>query len=297
MAVINAKLGLAKAMKTAAILMLLLTALCSTVTAAESDLEKALTSKYKEQVLILRHPVQGDSLRFNSTGELLTLGHEAPWTIDGAIVITDVHVTAKTLTIKGKRRWYGFDPRLQRLLPAKTKWKDRIKIEVGLDHPLKDLAESGAVLDRIFVRNEQELIDVVPEYWRSFLAKQYGIGDVAKAAGETTASENARHQIVKLDPKTVKHPEAVFTPAPDLLDSDTRSIPEVADYVIRGVVVLDVVIDSTGKVLDPRIVRPVGFGLDEKAIAAVRNWKFKPATRNGEPVAVEMGLEVQFNIN
>lgn len=283
-------------MKTAAILMLLLTALCSTVTAAESDLEKVLTSKYKEQVLILRHPVQGGSLRFNSTGELLTLGHEAPWTIDGAIVITDVHVTAKTLTIKGKRRWYGFDPRLQRLLPAKTKWKDRIKIEVGLDHPLKDLAESGAVLDRIFVRNEQELIDVVPEYWRSFLAKQYGIEDVAKSAQDTRTSEIANLQVVKLDTKIIKPPQPVFTPPPDLLDQ-ARSIPEIAEYTVRGLVVLDVIIDKTGRVLDPRIVRPMGLGMDEQAIASVQNWKFSPATRKGEPVAVEMGLEVQFNIN
>lgn len=284
-------------MKTAAILMLLLGALCSTLAVADADLENALTREYKDKVLILRHPVHGDSLRFNSAGELLTPGQEEPWTVDGAIVISDVQVTAKTLTVKGNRRWYGFDQRNRRLLPAKTKWKDKIKIEVGLDTPLNDVAAAGAILDRVFVRNEQELIAVVPEYWRPFLAKYYGFGDVAKAAGETTASENARRQIVKLDPKTVKHPEAVFTPAPDLLDSDTRSIPDVADYVIRGVVVLDVVIDSTGKVLDPRIVRPVGFGLDEKAIAAVRNWKFKPATRNGEPVAVEMGLEVQFNIN
>lgn len=284
-------------MKTAATLTLLLSALCSTLAAATTDLENALTREYKDKVLILRHPVHGDSLRFDSAGGPLTPGKEAPWTVDGAIVITEVQVTLKTLIVKGKRRWYGFNQGNRRLLPVKTKWKDKIKIEVSLDAPLNDVAEADAILDRVFVQNEKELITVVPEYWRPFLAKYYGFGDVAKTAEETTALENARSQIVKLDPKTVKHPVPVFTPAPDLLDAQTRSIPEIADYVVRGLVVLDVIIDSSGRVLDPRIVRPIGLGLDEQAIAAVQNWKFKPATRNGEPVSVEMGLEVQFNIN
>jgi TonB family protein len=59
--------------------------------------------------------------------------------------------------------------------------------------------------------------------------------------------------------------------------------------------VLTGIIDATGKVRQVRIVRPVGFGLDEKGIEAVQSWKFKPATRDGKPVAVEMGLEISFN--
>lgn len=284
-------------MKIAAIFTLLLTALCSTLAAADGALDNALTRQYKDQVLILRHPAHSDSLKFNSAGELLTSGVEKAWTVDGAIVIDDVQVTSKALTIKGKRRWYAFDPRRQRLVPAKTKWKDKVKIGVELDGPLKDLTEAAAIIDRVFVRNEQELIAEAPEYWRPFLAKQYGHGDVAKSVEETTASQIARLEVIKLDAKTIKSPQPVFTPAPDLLDAETRAIPEIADYTIRGAVVLDVIIDSTGRVIAPHIRRPMGLGLDEKAIAAVQKWKFKPATRNGEPVAVEMGIEVQFNIN
>lgn len=283
-------------MKNTAILTLLLGALCSTLAAANTDLENALTREYKDKVLILRHPVPGDSLRFDSSGKLLKPRQEAPWTVDGAIAITYVEVTSKTLTIQGNRCWYGFDQRNASFLPARTKSKNQVKIEVALDSPLNDLAQADAVLDRVFVRDEQELITAVPEYWRPFLAKYYGRAELAEAAGETTVSENARRQVVKLDPKTIKAPKPVFTPAPDLLYAQ-RSIPEIAEYTIRGVVVLNAIIDKAGKVLDPRIVRPIGFGLDEQAIAAVQNWKFKPATSKGEPVAVEMGLEVQFNVN
>jgi protein TonB len=45
-----------------------------------------------------------------------------------------------------------------------------------------------------------------------------------------------------------------------------------------------------------RIVRPLGMGLDEKALAAVREYKFKPAMLKGKAVAVEVDIEVNFRI-
>jgi TonB family protein len=38
------------------------------------------------------------------------------------------------------------------------------------------------------------------------------------------------------------------------------------------------------------------MGLDENAMEGVKRWRFNPATRNGEPVAVEMKIEVSFNL-
>lgn len=42
------------------------------------------------------------------------------------------------------------------------------------------------------------------------------------------------------------------------------------------------------------ISQPLGFGLDEKAIEAVQQWRFEPGKKNGEPVAVEVQAEVNF---
>ena len=44
------------------------------------------------------------------------------------------------------------------------------------------------------------------------------------------------------------------------------------------------------------IVRPVGLGLDEMAAAAVSGYKFSPATRDGQPVKVDLYVEVNFQI-
>ena len=58
----------------------------------------------------------------------------------------------------------------------------------------------------------------------------------------------------------------------------------------RGDVVLDIVIDETGKIVHLSIARGVGHGVDESVIATVQQWTFHPATRNGKPVASEQEL-------
>jgi TonB family protein len=61
-------------------------------------------------------------------------------------------------------------------------------------------------------------------------------------------------------------------------------------------VVLDIVVGVDGRVHSPRVVRSLGMGLDEKAIEKVNIWKFDPAKKDGRPVAVEMNIEVAFNL-
>ena len=64
----------------------------------------------------------------------------------------------------------------------------------------------------------------------------------------------------------------------------------------QGVVVLKVVVDPTGRVVNPQIMRSLGLGLDEKAIEAVRKWKFRPGYKNSRPVPVIAEIEVSFRL-
>jgi protein TonB len=51
-----------------------------------------------------------------------------------------------------------------------------------------------------------------------------------------------------------------------------------------------------GKPRDIKVARALGMGLDEKAIEAVRNWKFEPAMKDGKPVSVQINVEVNFRL-
>jgi protein TonB len=64
----------------------------------------------------------------------------------------------------------------------------------------------------------------------------------------------------------------------------------------QGTVVLAIVVDPTGKARDIRVIRPLGLGLDEKAIEAVMKWRFKPGFKDGAAVPVQATVEVNFRL-
>jgi protein TonB len=65
---------------------------------------------------------------------------------------------------------------------------------------------------------------------------------------------------------------------------------------VTGSVVLRVVFSRTGEVTNIRAISPLPFGLTERAIAAARLIRFRPATKDGRPVNVYMQLEYNFNL-
>ena len=64
----------------------------------------------------------------------------------------------------------------------------------------------------------------------------------------------------------------------------------------QGIVTLQTVIRKDGSVEVVRVVGSPGYGLDQEAIKAVRQWRFKPGTRNGQPADFSLSIEVSFRI-
>jgi TonB family protein len=71
---------------------------------------------------------------------------------------------------------------------------------------------------------------------------------------------------------------------------------EARDAKFQGTVLLKVVIDPDGRPSEIRVVRPLGMGLDQKAIEAVSKWRFKPGMKEGQPVPVEAAIEINFRL-
>ena len=64
----------------------------------------------------------------------------------------------------------------------------------------------------------------------------------------------------------------------------------------QGVSVVSLIVDAHGLPQRIRVVRKLGMGLDEKAVEAVKQYKFKPSMYQGKPVPVEITIEVNFHI-
>jgi periplasmic protein TonB len=87
----------------------------------------------------------------------------------------------------------------------------------------------------------------------------------------------------------VSAPRPTYDPEPEYSEEARR-----AKY--QGDVGLMVIVGPDGRVRDVRLQRSLGMGLDERAMAAVRQWRFEPAKKDGHPVAVQVSIEVNFRL-
>ena len=65
---------------------------------------------------------------------------------------------------------------------------------------------------------------------------------------------------------------------------------------IQGVVILEAIIDARGDVTNVKVLKGLPLGLDESAVEAAKQWKFEPATLDGEPVPVYLNLTIRFSL-
>jgi len=85
--------------------------------------------------------------------------------------------------------------------------------------------------------------------------------------------------------------------APSLLSKvEPEYSKEALKAHIEGTVILYIVVDPEGKATNFRVVRGLGYGLDEKSIEAVKKWKFRPGTKDGKPVNVAATIEVNWKL-
>ena len=87
----------------------------------------------------------------------------------------------------------------------------------------------------------------------------------------------------------VSAPKVLFQPDPEYSEEARK-----AKY--QGTCVLWLIVGPDGKPRDIKVARNLGMGLDEKAIDAVKQWRFEPAMKDGKPVAVQINVEVSFRL-
>lgn len=272
-------------------LFVLLISLCCTAVASDEPVGQQLNDMYVKKRLILRHPVPQNSQRYDTAGTLLNGAPEGSWTLYSPVEITRVDLSRDRIEIRGNRLIYICDPKSNKLVAHREKHPEKVKIEIMLDAPPATVEQANAIISKVFANDEKELIPSLPDYWQRYFQR-------AQNPSTTTPKLIARQ------PATVKEQDASFgrigidgTKAPQAVSTPEPEYPAFAKrQLIQGVCVMSAIIDKEGRVREAYIVRPLGAGLDEQALAVVQRWKFKPATRNGQPVNVHMSLEINFHL-
>ena len=137
----------------------------------------------------------------------------------------------------------------------------------------------NTALDNVFSTDiDERMLAHLPDFWQEYFN-----------------SKNQHREFMPTD-KSVQTVSAGVTP-PRVLNSIDPSSNEYAQkYGIAGLALCRTVVDATGKPEQIAIARPIGFGLDEKAVDAIMKSRFTPASENGHPVPVVIDVVVTFRI-
>ncbi len=98
-----------------------------------------------------------------------------------------------------------------------------------------------------------------------------------------------KEQVVDSHDKDVVKPVPIYKPEP-------KYTKEAKDAKVQGTVILKITIDAQGNVTDVKVTRSLEKSLDESAVQTVRTWKFKPALKDGKPVACKSTVEITFKL-
>ena len=117
----------------------------------------------------------------------------------------------------------------------------------------------------------------------------YGYGGQSRVARAGIPSMTAASQ-----PVAGARPEVQTSPPVLLSHAEPEYTPEARQLKIEGYVVLRVTITATGQMVVHSVVRGLGHGLDESAMRSAPTYKFKPATRDGQPVDYTTNIIIKF---
>jgi TonB family protein len=181
--------------------------------------------------------------------------------------------------------------------------KDELELKMLLkDDPIdeskvisqtKIVAESRAALEKA---NSVMMLDIrrnlTKEQWQKLQVirdlRESGLGSayLPHISGEPQSGE----KFYRIGAEGVVAPKCVYQPTPQYTSQARES-------KIEGILVLQGIIRKNGHVDGLKVLRPLGYGLDERAMDIVGSeWRFEPGTFNGQPVDIQANFEISFRL-
>src|SRR5260370_35782993 len=243
------------------------------------DLQKRLQRRFVKQVFTIRNFYGGNHRTFDSQGNLLRgdkqFVDQVCWCA-AQMEVKKLEIKQGKVVFRGHRIVGIYDSGKGTFSKLLREPKE-VQVDIELDPARMNEEDIVSVLEKIILTRKDDLNTLVPDAWRAadFDPTAHEITKVKRDA----ASEN----------ENVSAPKVIHAPDPDYSSEARRA-------GFQGDLLLEIVVDEKGNVARIRLTRCLGMGLDEQAVQAVSQWKFDPAMRNGQPVAVQLNVEVNFHL-
>jgi hypothetical protein len=246
----------------------------------------AIKSLLMGQPLLLRGFWMDDDLHFDRTGKPLTDYKIGSFT-ESAFDAKKVELSDGRLTIEGQRVAIAFtkDGDTKRLPMTRSKLFGTSPEKLTIIIDGQGDPDFSKELDAVFASHLYEIAPSLPEVWQPFARRHFlRPGQLASSPTNYQTKSAVMHVGANvMRPEVLKQILPTFTETARQLKYSGAS--EIYLWVERD-----------GMPSHITIVRPVGVGLDEKAAAAVAQYKFSPALFDGKPVIVDLYVDVNFQI-
>lgn len=175
------------------------------------------------------------------------------------------------------------EARLRPLMEADRQDADKVAAQVDQMLAAKARLEKANIMMMIAIRRV-----LTVEQWKKLQSIQGKHQPTAPVPAREPGSGG--EDVVYTVGGRVRPPKAIAQPIPTYT-------AEAKEGKIEGLILLEAIIRKDGTVAEVKVLRGLGYGLDESAINTVKNrWKFSPATLDGEPVAVRANIEISFRL-
>jgi TonB family protein len=254
------------------------------------DLQELLKHKLLNHVVKIRNSYGDDHLSYDSQGNLLgSAQQDCPNATQ--LKVGKVEIKKNVLVLRGPRVVEGYD--LMR--GTHTQFQEQsVEVQIDIELGPAQINEQSVadVLKKVFLttadipkdNNDYSKALRVPVLKVRAVPSNTAAKDQAQS-GEASQSQSAED----IGRRDVTPPVAVYSPDPEYPAEGQKKKRQ-------GDVILWAVIDEQGKVAQVKVSRCIGAGLDEAAVQAVSQWRFKPARRNGQPVSVQINIDVNFHL-
>jgi TonB family protein len=257
-----------------------------------NNLENELRKVYEHKLLSLKNPYFGSKLKFDSSGTLIDAAVAGPWSTCGLLQVEKFILSPDRVEIDGKRvilalrsadldTQHSFLASSVHVTPLVTDHRVRIVIEVSA----LDVAQVNNTLSQVFQGGQ--LLERVGAYWKP---KTTDLKAFRSSTPNAVVAElEGNRPVYLVNPGVVSPPKEIHAPEPTYTDTARRN-------KLEGTTVLLVAVNEKGFPEVLEVIRGLGEGLDTQALATVAGWRFMPAMKNGQPVAVLMSVEVNFRL-
>ncbi|WP_263419645.1 energy transducer TonB [Terriglobus albidus] len=280
----------------------LLALFCLAIFAQGQSTEAALGKRLIGRQFLLRGCWQGANLWFTADGRPLNDYPELPFTLAG-VKIDHIKLLKNGLQIEAHRMGLEIDAKAR----GAVRWVpitladgpvDRTGAEPLQFHISPPVSgDYTAALDAIFADSVNELAPRLPAYWQTAATQFFGQNEAPLPEAFRLHGPDLKHY-ASLGTFSGQDPAQAAsgnTAQPTLLSGANPDFTPAARRLrYAAVVIVRFTVNADGSVSKPQIAQPAGLGLDEAAVAAVLQYRFRPASVSGTPQPVEIGTAIRF---